>query len=69
MCTPFIHLVRSLVNLFLLGFFLLFFVILYTVLFARYDPVDDTWLELPPMKTSRALAGSVVFRDHIYVIG
>lgn len=35
----------------------------------RYDPADDTWVELPPMSTSRVLAGCVVHKDKIYVIG
>lgn len=35
----------------------------------RYDPVENTWLELPNMTCSRALAGSVVYQDKIYVIG
>lgn len=35
----------------------------------RYDPTDDSWTELPPMKIPRVLAGSVVFKDKIYVIG
>ena len=36
---------------------------------ARYDPLEDSWEELPPMKTPRVLAGSVVFKDKIYIIG
>jgi N-acetylneuraminic acid mutarotase len=35
----------------------------------RYDPTDDTWTELPPMNIARVLAGSVVYKDKIYVIG
>ena len=35
----------------------------------RYDLAEDSWLELPPMNTARALAGSVVYKNNIYVIG
>ena len=34
-----------------------------------YDPTEDAWLKLPPMNVPRALAGSVVYREKIYVIG
>lgn len=35
----------------------------------RYDPAEDAWVELPPMKKPRVLAGSVVYKEKIYVIG
>ncbi|KAK3094394.1 hypothetical protein FSP39_001219 [Pinctada imbricata] len=34
-----------------------------------YDPANDEWTELPPLNTPRVLAGSVVYKDKIYVIG
>ncbi len=37
--------------------------------YCRYDPQEDIWLELSPMLKARALAGCVVYRDKIYVIG
>ena len=35
----------------------------------RYDLAEDCWLELPPMHISRALAGSVIYKDKIYIVG
>ena len=35
----------------------------------RYDPTEDSWLELPPMNIARVLAGSVVYKGKIFVIG
>jgi hypothetical protein len=36
---------------------------------SRYDPIEDTWMELPPMTSPRMLAGAVVYQDKIWIVG
>lgn len=35
----------------------------------RYDPVENTWTEMPPMKHARLNCGLVVIKDELFVLG
>ena len=41
----------------------------YSNLAYRYDPLQDQWIELPPMPTARAFTGAAAAGGKIYVVG